>query len=195
MLDFHARLILLRLLWQLYFFPFFLTGLKVSSDLYITMSLVGNWFFKYSQRCRWVFKSRWASSNVVGIICLLAVIGLIELPNFGWAKAHTAHLLAASLVHTAKYWQAKYQQAMYWLAKYQLAMYGLAKYYRQSTTGKVPVGKILTGKVPAGNVPYVQATDWQSTYRQSTVCKVQLANYPWAKNLRGTVPDGKCLVG
>ena len=49
------------------------------------------------QRCRWVFKSGWASSNVVGIICPLVVIGLTELPNSGWAKAHPAHLLGTSL--------------------------------------------------------------------------------------------------
>ena len=32
------------------------------------------------QRCRWIFKSGWASSDVVGIICPLVVIGLTELP-------------------------------------------------------------------------------------------------------------------
>ena len=36
------------------------------------------------QRCRWFFKSGWASSNAVG------VIGLTELPNSRWAKAHPA---------------------------------------------------------------------------------------------------------
>ena len=30
---------------------------------------------------------------------------------------------------------------------------------------------------------------------QSTVCKVQLANYPWAKELRGKIPVGKCMPG
>ena len=49
------------------------------------------------QRCRWDFKSGWASSNVVGTICLLVVIWLTELPNSGWAKAHPAHSLAALL--------------------------------------------------------------------------------------------------
>ena len=34
---------------------------------------------------------------MVGIICPLVVIGLAELPNSGWAKAHPAHPLAASL--------------------------------------------------------------------------------------------------
>ena len=41
--------------------------------------------FIMMQRCRWVFKPGWASSNVVGIICPLVVIGLTELPNSGWA--------------------------------------------------------------------------------------------------------------
>ena len=50
------------------------------------------------QSCRWVFKSGWASSNVVGIICPLVVIGLTELTNSEWAKAHPAYLLAASLI-------------------------------------------------------------------------------------------------
>ena len=51
------------------------------------------------QRCRWVFKSGWASSNVVGIMASapLVVIGLTELPNSGWAKAHSGNPLAASL--------------------------------------------------------------------------------------------------
>ena len=49
------------------------------------------------QRCRWVFKSGWASSDVVGIICPLVLIGLTEPLNSGWAKAHPAHPLAASL--------------------------------------------------------------------------------------------------
>ena len=44
----------------------------------------------YSQRCRWVFKSGWASSSVVGIICPLVIIWLTELPKSGWAKAHPA---------------------------------------------------------------------------------------------------------
>ena len=58
----------------------------------------GRWYWKcQQQRCRLVLKSRWASSNVVGIICPLVVIGLTELPNSGWAKAHPAHPLAASL--------------------------------------------------------------------------------------------------
>ena len=52
------------------------------------------------QRCRWNFKSGWASSNVVGIICPLVVIGLTELPNSGWAKeAHPAHPPAAALLY------------------------------------------------------------------------------------------------
>ena len=45
------------------------------------------------QRCRWVFESGWASSNVVDIICPLVLIGLTELP-----KAHPVHPLAAALV-------------------------------------------------------------------------------------------------
>ena len=49
------------------------------------------------QRCRQIFKSGWASSNAVGIICRLVVIGLTKLPNSGWAKAHPAHPLAAAL--------------------------------------------------------------------------------------------------
>ena len=49
------------------------------------------------QRCRWAFKSGWASSNVVGIIYPLIVIGLTELPNSKWAKAHPAHPLEAAL--------------------------------------------------------------------------------------------------
>ena len=52
--------------------------------------------FLISQRCRWVFKSGCASSNVVGIICLpLVGIGFTELPN-----AHPAHLLTAYTVST-----------------------------------------------------------------------------------------------
>ena len=43
------------------------------------------------------FRIRGASSNVAGIICPLGVIGVTELPNSGWAKAHPAHLLVASL--------------------------------------------------------------------------------------------------
>ena len=50
------------------------------------------------QRCQWAFKSGWASSNVVGIICPLIVIGLTELPNSRWAEAHPAHPLATSLL-------------------------------------------------------------------------------------------------
>ena len=50
------------------------------------------------QRCRWDFKSGWASSNVVGIICPLVIIGLTELPNSGKAKAHPAQPLAAALL-------------------------------------------------------------------------------------------------
>ena len=50
-----------------------------------------------TQRCRLDFKSGWASSNVVGIICPPVVIGLTELPNSGWAKVHPAHPLAAAL--------------------------------------------------------------------------------------------------
>ena len=39
-----------------------------------------------------------AISNVVGIICpSLVGIGLTELPNSGWAKAHPAHPLVAAL--------------------------------------------------------------------------------------------------
>ena len=50
------------------------------------------------QRCRWVFKSGWASSNMVGLICpLVVVIGLTELSNSGWAKASPAQPLAVSL--------------------------------------------------------------------------------------------------
>ena len=49
-------------------------------------------------KCRLVFKSGRASSNVVGIICPLNVIGLTELSNSGWGKAHPAHPLAASLL-------------------------------------------------------------------------------------------------
>ena len=33
------------------------------------------------QRCHYVFKSGWATSNVVGIICPLVGIGLTDLPN------------------------------------------------------------------------------------------------------------------
>ena len=52
----------------------------------------------FYQSCRWVFKSGWASISVVGIICPPpVVIGLPELPNSGWAKAHPAHPLAAAL--------------------------------------------------------------------------------------------------
>ena len=51
-----------------------------------------------NQRCRWVFKSGWSSSNTVGIIGpLLVGIGLSETPNSRWAKAHPAHPLTASL--------------------------------------------------------------------------------------------------
>ena len=35
----------------------------------------------------------------MGIICPLVGIGLTETPNSGWAKAHLAHPLAASLVY------------------------------------------------------------------------------------------------
>ena len=54
------------------------------------------------QRRCWVFKSRCASSDVVGIICPLPLdeIGLTELPKSGWANAHHAHLLTASLFLT-----------------------------------------------------------------------------------------------
>ena len=45
------------------------------------ISIGSFWLVSYSQRCQWVFKSGWASSNVVGIICPLVVIGLTELPN------------------------------------------------------------------------------------------------------------------
>ena len=44
-----------------------------------------------------VWKSGGPSSNVVGIICPLIGIGLTELPNLRWAKAHPAHPLVASL--------------------------------------------------------------------------------------------------
>jgi hypothetical protein len=57
-------------------------------------------YIYHLQRCRWVFKSGWASSNVVGIICPLVLIGLIELPNSGWAIANPAHPLVASLKFT-----------------------------------------------------------------------------------------------
>ena len=66
------------------------------------------------QRCRWVFKYGWASSNVVGIICPLVEIGLTEPSNSGWAKAHLAHPLTTSLnctyvrVHLRWIWNHHY---------------------------------------------------------------------------------------
>jgi hypothetical protein len=44
-----------------------------------------------------VFKPRWASSNVMGIICPLVEIGLTDLQDSRWYKAHPAYLLTASL--------------------------------------------------------------------------------------------------
>ena len=44
-----------------------------------------------------ICRSGWASSNAAGKICPLVLIGLTELPNSGWAKAHPARPLAASL--------------------------------------------------------------------------------------------------
>ena len=66
-------------------------------------------FFKVlSQSCRWDFKSGWARSNVVGIICPLVLIGLTELPNSRWAKAHRAHPLAAALKWSYTFiWQVR----------------------------------------------------------------------------------------
>ena len=43
------------------------------------------------------FSNPGASTDVMGIICLLVGIGLTELPNSGKAKAHPAQPLAASL--------------------------------------------------------------------------------------------------
>ena len=56
-----------------------------------------------------------------------------------------------------------------------------ANHHVQGTTGKLHEVKALAGNVPVGNVLYVQTTGRQSTYRQIIMCKVQLANYSWAK--------------
>ena len=48
-------------------------------------------FMLLRQRCCWVFKSGWASSNVVGIICPLVVIGLTELSNSGPPSSAQRH--------------------------------------------------------------------------------------------------------
>ena len=121
--------------------------------------------------------------------------------------------ILAGKVPAGNVWVGKILQANNWRAFSQQAKYMACKVQVGNIlAGKVPAGNVWVGKlvhvqvdwratyqrpgkVPAGNVPYVQATDWQSTYWQSTVCKVQLANYPWAKNLKGKVPGGKCLVG
>ena len=68
--------------------------------------------FLISQRCRQVFKSGCASSNVVGIICLpLVGIGLTELPN-----AHPVHLLTAYTVNTHQ----KIEQKMLFIRMYSI---------------------------------------------------------------------------
>ena len=68
------------------------------------------------QRYRWVFKSGWATSNVVGIICPPGCIGLTQLPNSAWAKAHPTHLVAASLVRDVGTWGGEGQLAPQFLA-------------------------------------------------------------------------------
>ena len=75
----------------------------------------------------------------------------------------------------------KVQLTKYRQAEYGCAKYGCAKYCMQNTVGIIPVGKGLADKRPVGKLPCVQTTCWQSRNRQSTVCKVQLANYQWAK--------------
>ena len=72
--------------------------INATKDFFLKKNLGIAKIYVILQRCHWVFKSGWATSNVVGIICPpLVVIGLTELPNSGWAKAHPAHPLAAAL--------------------------------------------------------------------------------------------------
>ena len=72
-------------------------SLTLISAIQIRTSIFFFWFEVRTQRCHWVFKSGWTSSNVVGIICPMVVIELTELQNSGWAKVHPAHPLATSL--------------------------------------------------------------------------------------------------
>ena len=77
----------------------------ISRGLYIFYPIFEDYFFVFKevfsqnsvlmQRCRWDFKSRWASSNVVGIICPPGCNRVN-----GWAKVHPAHPPAASLYFT-----------------------------------------------------------------------------------------------
>ena len=67
-------------------------------------------------RCGWVFKSGWASSNVVGKTCPSGCNRVNWAPNSGWAKAHPAHPLAAPLYFDAAGVFVKNISHLFWLA-------------------------------------------------------------------------------
>ena len=68
----------------------------------VSAHYIGIWVLLVKfQRCCWVFKSGWASSNVVGIIWPLVVCSKVNWTPKFWA--HPAHQLAASLqMHQAE---------------------------------------------------------------------------------------------